>query len=114
MGKTGNDSSLTELLNYLASEGETSQEDLGKMVHESIEEVLEMTFGEEVASVLEGSLEVETHKTGEVFDPDAFAKNLNKLFGEDSREITMMIEGKMLIKYYHREMMKKISQLDNL
>lgn len=114
MRKTGIDSSLAELLNYLESEGVTSQEDLGKMFHESLEEVLEMTFGGEIASVLEGSLIIETHEKGEVFDPDAFAKNLSNTFGEDSREITMMLEGKMLIKYYHREMMKKFSQLDNL
>ncbi len=42
------------------------------------------------------------------FDADGFIDKLNDVFGKDAYHINMMAQGKILIKYHHIKLRKKI------
>ncbi len=96
-----------EFIRSLERDSKMSPLDLRRMILESIREILEMVFGNQIAQVLESSLEVDT-KNNTDFDPVYFTDKLETLFGKDAKCIRMMVEGKIITNYYYQEFMKNI------
>ena len=65
-------------------------------------------FGIDVSKIVEDILGIESMEGKIPFDADGFIGKLNDVFGKDAYHLNMMAQGKILTKYHHIKLRKKI------
>ncbi len=104
-----NDQGFLEFLETIRNESRENPSEFESIVLESITESFKMAFGDEITSILLDILKIPKQKDKASINLGIFAEKLDMTFGEDAKHIKSMIKGKVLLKYHHRELMKKIA-----
>ncbi len=103
------DREFLEFLETIRNESREDPAEFESIVMESINESIKMTFGDEITSEVLDILEIPKQEDKASIDLKTFLEKLDATFGENAEHLRSMIEGKVLLKYHHRELMKKIA-----
>lgn len=103
------DQGFLEFLETIRNESRENPAEFESIVLESINESIKMAFGDEITSIVLDLLKIPKQEDKASIDLEMFVEKLDTTFGEDTEQLRSMIEGEVLLKYYHRELMKKIA-----
>lgn len=99
---------FNELVETLRKESDDRHGYIDGLIVESIKETIEAVFGIDVSKIVEDILGIESMEGKIPFDADGFIDKLNDVFGKDAYHLNMMAQGKILTKYHHIKLRKKI------